>query len=156
MTSILCHIPHFAFRAQNCQVVLDLKILSYGSEIWGFGNLDILEKVQLKFYKYIFNLKTSTPSAMIYGELGILPLRIDIQCRMISFWARINEHVEENERKLSPHCNDDIDDEFHFLLVCKRFHESRTKYIKSYYYRHPNILKFEQFMNATNLRELKR
>ena len=234
--------------------------------------------------KYIFNLKTSTPLAMIYGELGILPLRIDIQCRMISFWARINEDVEENERKLSPmiyklvynlqntinfksqwidslknlicslgfggiwysqsftnktwfvkacnqklkdiftqewfalieassssniykiiktkfeqssyisqltpyhtktllsfrtrnhrlpvevgrwrgiavherlctYCNDDIGDEFHFLLVCKQFHESRTKYIKSYYYRHPNILKFEQLMNASNLRELKR
>ena len=26
---------------------------------------------------------------------------LDIQCRMISFWARINEDVEENERKLS-------------------------------------------------------
>ena len=76
-------------------------VLLYGSEIWGFRNLDILE-IFYKFYKYIFNLKTSTPSAMINGELGILPLRIDIQCRMISFWARINEDVEENERKLSP------------------------------------------------------
>ena len=43
-------------------------VLLYGSEIWGFGNLDILERVQLKFYRYIFNPKTSTPSAMIYGE----------------------------------------------------------------------------------------
>ena len=77
-------------------------VLLYGSEIWGFGNLDILKRVQLKFYKYIFNLKSSTPPAMIYRELGTLPLRIDIQCRMISFWARINEDVEENERKLSP------------------------------------------------------
>lgn len=49
-------------------------VLLYGSEIWGFGNLDILERVQLKFYKYIFNLKKSTPSYMIYGELGITPL----------------------------------------------------------------------------------
>ena len=39
---------------------------------------------------------------MIYGELGILPLRIDMQSRMISFWAKVNEDVEENERKLSP------------------------------------------------------
>ena len=29
-------------------------VLLYGSEIWGFGNLDILERVQSKFYKYIF------------------------------------------------------------------------------------------------------
>ena len=39
---------------------------------------------------------------MIYGELGILPLRIDTQSRMISFWAKVNEYVEEKERKLSP------------------------------------------------------
>ena len=39
---------------------------------------------------------------MIYGELGILPLRIDIRCRILSFWAKLNEDVEENERNLSP------------------------------------------------------
>ena len=59
-------------------------VLVYGCEIWGFGNLDILERVRLRFYKY-FTLKTSTPSVMIYGELGILPLWIDIQSRKLSF-----------------------------------------------------------------------
>ena len=44
-------------------------ILLYGSEIWGSGNIDILERIQLKFYKFVFNLSTSTPSYMIYGEL---------------------------------------------------------------------------------------
>ena len=29
-----------------------------------------IERVQLKFYKHILNLKKSTPSFMIYGELG--------------------------------------------------------------------------------------
>ena len=32
-------------------------ILLYGCEIWGMGNFDVLERIQLKFYKYIFNLK---------------------------------------------------------------------------------------------------
>ena len=40
-------------------------VLLYGCEIGGYGNFDILEQVQLRFYKYIFNLKKSTPSAMI-------------------------------------------------------------------------------------------
>ena len=75
-------------KCLNLQIDLFNKIvkpvLLNGSEIWGFGNLDILERVQLRFYKYILNLKTSTPSVMIYGELGILPLRIDIQRRMCS------------------------------------------------------------------------
>ena len=64
-------------------------ILLYGCEIWGMGKFDVLERIQLKFYKYIFNLKKSTPSYMIYGELGATPLYIDIQSRLISFWAKL-------------------------------------------------------------------
>ena len=64
-------------------------ILLYGCEIWGFGNIDVLERVQLKFYKYIFQLKKATPNYMIYGEIGILPLIVDIKTRTVSYWARI-------------------------------------------------------------------
>ena len=28
-------------------------ILTYGCEIWGFDNVDILQKVQLRFYKIV-------------------------------------------------------------------------------------------------------
>ena len=62
-------------------------ILLYGCEIWGFGNLDPIERVQLKVFKHILNLKKSTPSFMIYGEFGIYPLEIDIKNRLISFWT---------------------------------------------------------------------
>ena len=58
------------------------------------GNFDVLERIQLKFYKYIFNLKKSTPSYLIYGELGITPLYIDIQSRMISFWTKLVLNAE--------------------------------------------------------------
>lgn len=51
-------------------------ILLYGSEIWGLGNLDVIEQVQLKFYKHIFGLKSSTPNYMVYGELGVFPVKI--------------------------------------------------------------------------------
>ena len=66
-------------------------ILLYGSEIHGFGNIDILERVQLKFLKYILNLKASTPSFMVYGETGVTPLAIDIKTRIISFWTKITD-----------------------------------------------------------------
>ena len=64
-------------------------ILLYGCEVWGFGNFDILERVQLRFYKYIFNLKNSTPSAMIYGEIGVMPVAADIQSMVVSFWSKL-------------------------------------------------------------------
>lgn len=42
-------------------------ILLYGSEVWGFGNLGILERTLLKFLKIIQSMETSKPNAMVYG-----------------------------------------------------------------------------------------
>ena len=74
-------------------------ILLYGSEIWGFSkNIQGLEKVQLRFCKLLLKLKTSTPSYMIYGELGLFPIEIDVKLRMLSYWARL---LTGKETKLS-------------------------------------------------------
>ena len=37
----------------------------------------------------LLKLKTSTPSYMIYGELGLFPIEIDVKLRMISYWAKL-------------------------------------------------------------------
>ena len=73
-------------------------ILLYGCEIWAFGNLDIIERVQLKFLKLILKLKKSTPSYMVYGESGAYPLKVDIQARIVSFWTNL---LDFNSGKLS-------------------------------------------------------
>jgi len=62
-------------------------ILLYGCETWGFGNIDMLERVQLIFLKYILGLKASTPNAMVYGETGVFQLKFDIETRVIKYWA---------------------------------------------------------------------
>ena len=72
-------------------------ILLYGCELWGLGNVDIIEKVQLKFFKQIFHLKNATPSYMIYGELGITPLYAEIQKRIVSFWCKLIDNYENNK-----------------------------------------------------------
>jgi hypothetical protein len=51
-------------------------ILLCGCEVWGFSNNDILENIHLKFCKILLNLKTSTPSYMVYGDLGRCPIYI--------------------------------------------------------------------------------
>ena len=77
----------------SCQLDLFDKlvkpVLLYGCEIWGFGNNDILEKVQLKFCKLLLHLKSSTPNCVIYGELGRYPINLDIKVRMVSFWVKL-------------------------------------------------------------------
>ena len=52
-------------------------------------------------------------------------------------------------------CNNDNGDEYHYLLVCKKFDEHRTQLIKPYYYKRPNILKYHDLMNTSNRKQLK-
>ena len=49
-------------------------VLLYGAEVWGCEDSAILERLQLKFYKYLLGLNKSTCSSMVYGELGVFPL----------------------------------------------------------------------------------
>ena len=34
-------------------------------------------------------MKSNTPNFMVYGESGVFTLYIDIQCRVISYWAKL-------------------------------------------------------------------
>ena len=77
---------------------LPIHVLLYGSEIWGFKNIDIIERVHLRFCKLILQLKKSTPNFMVYGELGGYPISVIMKVRMIRFWWRI---LNGKEFKLS-------------------------------------------------------
>ncbi len=93
-----CRFNHLSIRCQLDMFDKAIEpILLYGSEIWGFENIEILEKVQLYFCKHILRLKQSTPNFMIYGELGQYPLSIKIKLRMVDLWIRLNR----NENKIS-------------------------------------------------------
>ena len=63
----------------------------------GVGNVDIIEKVQLKFFKQIFHLKNATPSYMIYDELEITPHYVEIQKRIVSLWCKLIDNYENNK-----------------------------------------------------------
>ena len=94
-------------KIRNLNIPLDIQlqlfdsliepILLYGSEVWGFENSAIVERVHLQFCKRILGVRKSTPNFMVYGELGRFPLDINIKLRMISFFNRIMK----NENKLS-------------------------------------------------------
>ena len=68
-----------------------MPILLYGSEIWGFSNTTLLEKLHLiiRFCKYVLKLNNCTPNYMVYGELGRYPLSINIKVRMVTFWGKL-------------------------------------------------------------------
>jgi hypothetical protein len=74
--------------------------LLYGSEVWVFEQVQILEKFQLQFCKFILDLKVSTPNWMVYGMLGIFPLVIQVKARVLCFWSKIINPKENKICKL--------------------------------------------------------
>ena len=75
-----------------------LPCMLYGAELWGFNNFLDLERVQLKYLKYSLNLKKNTPTVMVYGETGILPIEFHIKFRMVNFWISL---ITGKQNKLS-------------------------------------------------------
>ena len=59
-----------------------------------------------------------------------------------------------DERKCTE-CNV-LEDEFHFVLQCKRYINLRKQYISQYYWRHPNMIKFIVLINSDNVNTVKR
>ena len=43
----------------------------------------------------------------------------------------------------------DIEDEYHFVIICPAYSHLRQQYINSYYYRHPRVYKFVLLMKST-------
>ena len=51
-------------------------------------------------------------------------------------------NIQRHDR-VCPVCNlNEIEDEFHFLLICPLYYSLRCKYIRKYYYVHPTVMKF--------------
>ena len=64
-------------------------VFLYGCEVWVFGNIDIIERVQLKFLKYTLNLKKLHPKLYGIGGVGIYPLKVYIQTRIASYRSKL-------------------------------------------------------------------
>ena len=75
----------------DCQLDLfDIVVVPvYGSEVWGYENLDVIERIHLKFLMHVLNLQTSTQSYMVFGETSRFPLYFSVYCRIISNWAKL-------------------------------------------------------------------
>ncbi len=68
---------------------LVLPILLYGSEIWGFQQLDQIEMFYKKFLKNLLKLNRNTANCMVYGEVGRFSLNSMVEKRMINFWLHV-------------------------------------------------------------------
>ncbi|XP_074661598.1 uncharacterized protein LOC141914230 [Tubulanus polymorphus] len=100
---VLKKVQHFSLDFDTAFQVFDAmvgSILTFGCEVWGFGNFDVIEKIHLTFCKYLLSLKRSTPNLMIYGETGRFPFEIRIKVRMVKFWGHLILHEETYSGKM--------------------------------------------------------
>ena len=66
-----------------------MPVMLYGCEVWGYKNLEVLEKLHLKFCKLVLKLKKSTPDTMVYGESGRFKVEYYAKKRIINYWSTI-------------------------------------------------------------------
>ena len=98
-----------------------------------FGNL-IIQK--LNYSVKVDNIDTLPLRTILFIERGR--------------WSNI---AFENRKCLL--CNE-IEDEYHFVVVCIKFHELRIKYLPKLLYLRPSMFKFVNFLNSKNVSDLKK
>lgn len=64
------------------------------------------------------------------------------------------DNTDIAERKCTKCNNHLVGDEFHYLFECDYFKAERKRYLNSYYYRRPNIIKFSQLLNSEDCKVL--
>lgn len=58
-------------------------------------------------------------------------------------------NIERSDRKCNL-CNlNDLEDEYHFTLICPIYKDLRIAYIQKYFYKRPNVMKFLELLNST-------
>ena len=63
-------------------------------------------------------------------------------------------NIQRNERKCS-FCNlHEVEDEYHFILVCPLYNNLRKTHLKKYFYIRPSVYKLTKLLNNSNLRVL--
>lgn len=171
----------------NClhnQGKLNSKWLSYVKELVvknGFSNIwDKQKEINRKWFPLAFKQKISDQYLQYWNSIvdkstsGInyrlfktnfeinkyFHLLPNYYCRIITaFRTRNHKFPNEigrwagialNNRKCTLCRENEIGDEFHYLLCCKFFLEQRKINIKQYYSKYPNIIKFYELLNTDN------
>ena len=129
------------------------------SQLKQFVKIKLKELFTQNWYNDI-NRRSSCTNYRIFKEVHqfekylLLPphLRIPLcrlRCRNGNLPIVLSQFAQNNldECRL---CDRGIGDEFHYILECPFFSQKRKQLIPSYYFTHPNTMKFNQLLNCVN------
>ena len=98
---------------------------------------------------YILELTPQKDLIRFLCKFRCLSHKLKIQQR------RYYEDVDEKLIKCSKCSYDVVEDEYHFLLVCPYYTESRKHFISSYYYKYPTKEKFNMLLATKDVQQLR-
>ena len=117
---------------------------------WQLNNAEIESLSKNRLYRHLstesnFYL-TNLPNNFI--RIAISKLRLGSHNLLVERGRWTNTNYEERKCIL---CND-IEDEYHFVVICTKFYDLRVKYLPKSLYTKPSMFKFLNFINSKDHR----
>ena len=126
----------------------DMYISNWRSDLEASTSLLLFKELKINFEisDYLLCLRN------VKNRIVLSRLRLSSHKLAIEKGRHLN--VERNQRKCI-YCDlNEIEDEFHFILMCPKYVDLRNKYINKYYTNRPNMFKFINLLNSVNIKTL--
>ena len=126
------------------QRIVDHYIQSWRSDLNAFSRLESYRyfKTNFEFENYL-NFISNDNIRILLSRLRCSAHKLAIEegrCRNIERTLRICKLCDNNQ----------VESEFHFLLICPLYSDIRQKYLSKYYYTWPTLNKFRMLMNTNS------
>ena len=137
------------FHTEIKQRLIDTFVQTWNTSVNANKVLDLYSGYKLNF-EYERYLDVLPSDLRIYFSR----LRLASHSLRIQTGRYMGQRLERNLRFCLICNTQDIEDEYHFTLICNNYNDIRKKYIKRYYYVRPSVFKFTQLMQSENRKEL--
>jgi hypothetical protein len=137
---------HFLFK----QRMFDICMQDWSESIYNANSLSLYRqlKCSFEFESYLNNISRKFRTTLCRLRLASHKLRIET--------GRYTHTRTDRSLRVCEVCkNGDVEDEFHFVIVCPAYHMLRVKYIKPLYFNHPSVFIFIALMQSEKVATLK-
>ena len=109
------------------------------------------KEIPLKIMINLFDSFVAKMTITTYRN-AVAKLRLSAHNLLIEIGRHRN--IIRNERICLLCTLNEVEDEYHFLLICPAYNELRHLYLKKYYYNSPSMIKLIQLLNCDNVKVL--